>query len=177
MQQAVNIPGAPSTADLWLHHQDVDDAPVGLPVRRRISLICLYRRRLGLRWRPGAESMAACVNQVVLRSADPAYTASCLQHAFGLTPKRTASDLQPGVQVSRVEYVLAATVDPTSLHTLPFADDRLSMAGPLQMTFFKLNDIVLELIGPKVRLTRVALTQLCAFAAAAAARNNNGGVL
>ena len=120
MQQAVHIPGAPSTADLWLHHQDVDDAPVGLPVRRRISLICLYRRRLGLRWRPGAESMAACVNQVVLRSADPAYTASCLQHAFGLTPKRTASDLQPGVQVSRVEYVLAATVGPTSLHTLPF---------------------------------------------------------
>lgn len=43
------------------------------------------------------------------------------------------------------------------------------MAGPSQMMFFKLNDIVLELIGPKVRLTRVALTQLCAFAAAAAA--------
>ena len=84
-----------------------------------VSLICLYRRRFGFRWRPGAESMAACVNQVVLRSADPAYTASCLQHAFGLTPKRTASDLQPGVQVSRVEYVLAATVDPTSLRTLP----------------------------------------------------------
>ena len=45
------------------------------------------------------------------------------------------------------------------------------------MIFFKLNDIVLELIGPKVCATRVALTHLCAFAAAAAARNNNGGVL